>query len=82
MQYAWDNLSQDDIRHLMIVCMREYVPALLPEEATLYIDVPIWAPLIALDPRFADLIPAGVDGFFQSVKILSMGEVKALGPVS
>ena len=24
------------------------------------------------DPRFADSIPAGVDGFFQSVKILSM----------
>ena len=25
-----------------------------------------------LDPRFAGSIPAGVDGFFQSVKILSM----------
>ena len=40
---AWDNLSQDDIRHH---CMREYTLALLPEEGTLCIDVTIWhAPL-------------------------------------
>ena len=29
----------------MTVCMREYTPALPPEEATLYIDVSVWAPL-------------------------------------
>ena len=28
--------------------------------------------ILPLDPRFAGSIPAGVDGFFQSVKILSM----------
>ena len=31
-----------------------------------------WLSYAPLDPRFADSIPAGVDGFFQSVKILSM----------
>ena len=30
-QDAWDNLSQDDIRHLMTVCIREYTPKLPPE---------------------------------------------------
>ena len=31
-----------------------------------------WLTYSPLDPRFAGSIPAGVDGFFQSVKILSM----------
>ena len=31
-----------------------------------------WLSYSPLDPRFAGSIPAGVDGFFQSVKILSM----------
>ena len=37
---AWDNLSQDDIRHLYD-CVREYMPALLPEWGTLHIDVSV-----------------------------------------
>ena len=35
-QDAWDNLSKDDIRSFMTVCMQEYTPTLPPEEATLY----------------------------------------------
>ena len=31
-----------------------------------------WLSYLPLDPRFVGSIPAGVDGFFQSVKILSM----------
>ena len=31
-----------------------------------------WLSYSPLDPRFTDSNPAGVDGFFQSVKILSM----------
>ena len=31
-----------------------------------------WLSYSPLDPRFVDSIPAGVDAFFQSVKILSM----------
>ena len=31
-----------------------------------------WLSYSPLDPRFAGSIPAGVDGFFQSIKILSM----------
>ena len=45
MQDSWDSLPEGDIRHFMIVCMREYTPALLPDTGTLCIDVPVWAPL-------------------------------------
>ena len=45
LQYAWESLSQDDIRHLNDVYLREYTPALPPEGATLCIDVTVWAPL-------------------------------------
>ena len=50
-----------------------------------------WLSYSLLDPRFAGSIPAGVDEFFQRVKILSMisfgrevkpKESKAVGPVS
>ena len=45
-----------------------------------------WLSYSPLDPRFAGSIPAGVDEFFESVKILSMTsfarEVKPWGPVS
>ena len=39
------------------------------EKSTLVIQ---WLSYSPLDPRFAGSIPAGLDGFFQSVKILSM----------
>ena len=34
-----------------------------------------WLSYSPLNPRFAGSIPAGVDGFFQSVKILSMTSI-------
>ena len=45
-QDAWDNLSQGMTFGIFItVCMREFTPALLPEGATLSIDVTVWAHL-------------------------------------
>ena len=40
-----------------------------PRESTLVVQ---WLSYSPLNPRFAGSIPAGIDGFFQSVKILSM----------
>ena len=51
-QNSWDNLSQDDIRHFMTVCIREYTPGFPPEGATLCIDVTVWAPLIVTCASF------------------------------
>ena len=43
-QEAWDNPSQDDIRHLYD-CMRKYTPVLTLDGGILFINVKVWAPL-------------------------------------
>ena len=46
MQDAWDNLSQDDIRHLYDHLHARIHACVAAREGTLCIDVNVWAPLI------------------------------------
>ena len=49
-----------------------YIGLTFPSEAPPSTPMFQWLSYSPLDPRFVGLIPAGVDGFFQRVKILSV----------